>query len=69
MVQILSNAFESEAIAHAYMPTGVRGIGKTTTARLLARSLNYSSDEINELTINISKYGEHCKKEIWIKTY
>jgi|TARA_B100001996_G_scaffold81266_1_gene59974 DNA polymerase-3 subunit gamma/tau len=62
MVQILSNAFESGRIAHAYMLTGVRGIGKTTTARLLARSLNYSSDEINEPTINISKYGEHCKE-------
>ena len=62
MVQILSNAFESGRIAHAYMLTGVRGIGKTTTARLLARSLNYSSDEINEPTINISEYGEHCKE-------
>ena len=62
MVQILSNAFESGRIAHAYMLTGVRGIGKTTTARLLARSLNYSSDEINEPTINISKYGYHCKE-------
>ena len=62
MVQILSNAFESGRIAHAYMLTGVRGIGKTTTARLLARSLNYSSDEINEPTINISKYGDHCKE-------
>ena len=62
MVKILSNAFESGRIAHAYMLTGVRGIGKTTTARLLARSLNYSSDEINEPTINISKYGEHCKE-------
>ncbi len=62
MVQILSNAFESGRIAHAYMLTGVRGIGKTTTARLLARSLNYSSNEINEPTINISKYGEHCKE-------
>ena len=62
MVQILSNAFSSGRIAHAYMLTGVRGIGKTTTARLLARALNYSSEEINEPTINISKYGQHCKE-------
>merc|ERR1711990_1119014 len=62
MVQILSNAFSSGRIAHAYMLTGVRGIGKTTTARLLARALNYSSEEINEPTINISKYGHHCKE-------
>ena len=60
MVQILSNAFSSGRIAHAYMLTGVRGIGKTTTARLLARALNYSSEEINEPTINISKHGDHC---------
>ena len=58
MVQILSNAFSSGRIAHAYMLTGVRGIGKTTTARLLARALNYSSEEINEPTINISKHGD-----------
>ena len=62
MVQILSNAFSSGRIAHAYMLTGVRGIGKTTTARLLARALNYSSEEINEPTINIFKYGHHCKE-------
>ena len=62
MVQILSNAFSSGRIAHAYMLTGVRGIGKTTTARLLARALNYSSEEINEPTINISKNGHHCKE-------
>ena len=62
MVQILSNAFSSGRIAHAYMLTGVRGIGKTTTARLLARALNYSSEEINEPTINIFKHGHHCKE-------
>ncbi len=62
MVQILSNAFSSGRIAHAYMLTGVRGIGKTTTARLLARALNYSLEEINEPTINISKHGHHCKE-------
>ena len=65
MVQILSNAFSSGRIAHAYMLTGVRGIGKTTTARLLARALNYSSEEINEPTINISKHGYHWKEEIY----
>ena len=62
MVDILSNAFRSGRLAHAYMLTGVRGIGKTTTARLLARALNYSTDEINQPTINISKYGKHCEE-------
>ena len=48
MVQTLKNAFKTNRIAHAYILTGVRGIGKTTTARLLARSLNYETDLINE---------------------
>ncbi|MDP3459150.1 MAG: DNA polymerase III subunit gamma/tau, partial [Hyphomonas sp.] len=41
MVRTLSNAFETGRIAHGFMLTGVRGIGKTTTARLLARALNF----------------------------
>ena len=41
MVRTLRNAFASGRIAQAYMLTGVRGVGKTTTARLIARALNY----------------------------
>lgn len=41
MVRTLSNAFQTGRIAHGFMLTGVRGVGKTTTARLLARALNY----------------------------
>jgi DNA polymerase-3 subunit gamma/tau len=40
MVRTLKNAFASGRIAQAYMLTGVRGVGKTTTARLIARALN-----------------------------
>jgi DNA polymerase-3 subunit gamma/tau len=40
MVRTLSNAFESGRIAHAFMLTGVRGVGKTTTARIVAKGLN-----------------------------
>ena len=40
MVRTLTNAFATGRIAHAFMLTGVRGVGKTTTARLLARALN-----------------------------
>jgi DNA polymerase-3 subunit gamma/tau len=36
----LSNAFATGRIAHAFMLTGVRGVGKTTTARIIARALN-----------------------------
>jgi DNA polymerase III subunit gamma/tau len=41
MVRTLTNAFTTGRIAQGYMLTGVRGIGKTTTARLIARALNY----------------------------
>ena len=40
MVRTLGNAFASRRIAHAFMLTGVRGVGKTTTARIVARALN-----------------------------
>ena len=40
LVRTLTNAFASGRIAHAYMLTGVRGVGKTTTARIIARALN-----------------------------
>ena len=40
MVQTLRNAFRSNRIPHAFMLTGIRGVGKTTTARILARGLN-----------------------------
>ena len=60
MVQTLRNAFKTNRIAHAYILTGVRGIGKTTTARLLARSLNYETETINEPNIEMSELGRHC---------
>ena len=40
MVRTLSNAFASDRIAHAFILTGVRGVGKTTTARIVAKGLN-----------------------------
>ncbi|SDR24044.1 DNA polymerase III subunit gamma/tau [Pseudovibrio sp. Tun.PSC04-5.I4] len=62
MVQTLQNAFETGRIAHAWMLTGVRGVGKTTTARILARGLNYEiPGEIDKATIHLDKLGVHCK--------
>ncbi|MEQ1713131.1 MAG: DNA polymerase III subunit gamma/tau, partial [Hyphomicrobium sp.] len=60
MVQTLTNAFEQGRIAQGYMLTGVRGIGKTTTARILARALNYARDDIDRPTIDIAIPGRHC---------
>ena len=60
MVQTLKNAFKIDRIAHAYMLTGVRGIGKTTTARLLARALNYKTNSIDKPNIDMEEIGYHC---------
>ncbi|TRL40482.1 DNA polymerase III subunit gamma/tau [Rhizobium straminoryzae] len=61
MVRTLTNAFETGRIAQAYMLTGVRGVGKTTTARILARALNYKTPEIDRPTIDLRIPGEHCQ--------
>ncbi|MGB3810946.1 MAG: DNA polymerase III subunit gamma/tau [Parvibaculum sp.] len=61
MVRTLSNAFETGRIAHAFMLTGVRGVGKTTTARILARALNYEKPGVNGPTIHMDGNGVHCE--------
>ncbi len=61
MVQTLSNAFKTGRIAQAYMLTGVRGVGKTTTARILARALNYKKEGVDQPTIELEEVGEHCQ--------
>jgi DNA polymerase-3 subunit gamma/tau len=60
MVQTLSNAFDTGRIAQAYMLTGVRGVGKTTTARILARALNYQTDTVDTPQITFDESGVHC---------
>ena len=40
MVQTLANAIKRDRLAHAFLMTGVRGVGKTSTARLIAKALN-----------------------------
>lgn len=62
MVRTLSNAFQSGRIAQAWMLTGVRGVGKTTTARILARALNYEiPGQIDQPTIDMPELGSHCQ--------
>ncbi|KFG67444.1 DNA polymerase III subunit gamma/tau [Microvirga sp. BSC39] len=62
MVRTLSNAFETGRIPQAWMLTGVRGVGKTTTARILARGLNYQrSDGSGAPTIHMPELGVHCE--------
>ena len=61
MVRTLTNAFSTGRIAQAWMLTGVRGVGKTTTARILARALNYKSDTTDQPSVDLAIPGVHCE--------
>src|SRR3990172_601317 len=63
MVRTISNAFESGRIPQAWILTGVRGVGKTTTARILARALNYELPDgsATQPTIAMPAMGVHCQ--------
>ncbi len=63
MVRTLTNAFAADRIHQAYIFTGVRGVGKTTTARIVARALNYELDDgsITKPTIAMDRLGKHCE--------
>ncbi len=67
MVRTLSNAFGLNRIHQAYILTGVRGVGKTTTARILARAFNYElparggRPAIDRPTIHMPELGTHCQ--------
>lgn len=65
MVRTISNAFESGRIPQAWMLTGVRGVGKTTTARILARALNYDrGDGGAGPSVAMPEFGVHCRSII-----
>ncbi|MEZ0057479.1 DNA polymerase-3 subunit gamma/tau [Bradyrhizobium elkanii] len=63
MVRTVSNAFETGRIPQAWILTGVRGVGKTTTARILARALNYAKPDgsVQGPTIHMPDLGIHCQ--------
>jgi len=62
MVRTLSNAIESGRLAHAFILTGVRGVGKTTTARIIAKALNCTGpDGSGGPTISPCGVCENCK--------
>ncbi|VAW17978.1 DNA polymerase III subunits gamma and tau [hydrothermal vent metagenome] len=61
MVQTFANAFKSGRVHHAFILTGVRGVGKTTTARILARAFNYENEHSKRPTLDIQKPGVHCQ--------
>lgn len=61
MVQTLGNAFAQNRIHHAFIMTGVRGVGKTTTARILARAFNYEDENGRRPTLDLETEGLHCR--------
>ena len=62
MVRTLANAFAVGRVHQAYIFTGVRGVGKTTTARILARAFNYErEDGTGGPTIDLAIAGRHCQ--------
>lgn len=62
-VRTISNAFETGRIPQAWILTGVRGVGKTTTARILARALNYELPDgaVVGPTVKMPTLGVHCR--------
>ena len=63
MVRTVSNGFETGRIPQAWILTGVRGVGKTTTARILARALNYELPDgsVTAPSIKMPMLGVHCE--------
>jgi DNA polymerase-3 subunit gamma/tau len=62
MVRTLANSFAASRIHQAYILTGVRGVGKTTTARILARAFNYSlPGKIDRPSVDMPELGLHCQ--------
>jgi DNA polymerase-3 subunit gamma/tau len=63
MVRTVSNAFETGRIPQAWILTGVRGVGKTTTARILARALNYQLPDgsVPGPTVAMPALGVNCQ--------
>ncbi|CUH66188.1 DNA polymerase III subunit tau [Thalassovita gelatinovora] len=62
MVRTLRNAFEADRIAQAFIMTGIRGTGKTTTARIIAKGMNcIGPDGTGGPTIEPCGQCEHCR--------
>ena len=63
LITILSNSFEKDSIAHAFILHGVRGIGKTTIARIIAKSLNCIKKQSKIDPCGICKHCQAIEKD------
>ena len=62
MVETISNSISSGKIPNAYLLTGIRGVGKTTTARIIAKALNCSKGFKEGKICEEEEYCHHCKE-------
>ena len=62
MVQTITNAIELGKTPNAYLLTGIRGVGKTTTARLIAKALNCQKNDDKKISCNTDKFCSTCEE-------
>ena len=62
LVQTITNAIKNNRLHHAYILTGIRGVGKTTTARIIAKALNCTGkDALDGATVNPCGICDNCR--------
>jgi DNA polymerase-3 subunit gamma/tau len=62
MAQTITNAIKLNKTPNAYLLTGIRGVGKTTTARLIAKALNCQKNENEKIICSNEKSCDTCKE-------
>ncbi|MDC1092895.1 DNA polymerase III subunit gamma/tau [Pelagibacteraceae bacterium] len=64
MSQTITNGIKLEKTPNAYLLTGIRGVGKTTTARLIAKALNCEKNNDSKITCSSEKFCPTCQEII-----
>ena len=64
MAQTITNAIKLNKTPNAYLLTGIRGVGKTTTARLIAKALNCQKNQNSQITCSSERFCPSCQEII-----